>query len=336
MASGDAILGEIQKVEPRQLWPNEAADFTPWLAREENLARLGAAIGLELEFENKEVAVGPYFADILARDTANGEYVVIENQLGKTDHDHLGKALTYAAVLDASAVVWIALLFADEHTKALDWLNDHTSDEVSFFGVRLELWSIDDSRPAIRFNLTSRPTEIVRDAAALKAQGQLTPAKRLQLEWWTEFREALKEAGVVPSLQSPRPQGWYNVALGRSGIHLSVIAAAYEGRIGVRVYLRHKAGGDVALEQLLEQRSAIEEEIGAELQWNPRPENQDKVISVERPANLEDRGTWEEHMAWLVDMTHRFRGAFGPRVRKLDLEPVDSPDEDALPPRTLT
>ena len=154
-------LGQLANIAVRELWPNEAADFTPWLARDENMSKLGGALGLELETDRVEVAVGPYSADILARDSA-GDYVVIENQLNKTDHDHLGKSITYASVLGARAVIWVAPFFTDEHRKALDWLNDNTTDELAFYGVQVELWSIDGSKPAVRFNAVSRPAEIIR------------------------------------------------------------------------------------------------------------------------------------------------------------------------------
>ena len=110
-------LGALVNVDVRTIWPDEAADFTPWLALEENIPKLGEAIGLELEVEHTEVSAGPYSADILARDSADGAYVVIENQLTKTDHDHLGKALTYASVLGAKTVVWIAPTFTDDTTR---------------------------------------------------------------------------------------------------------------------------------------------------------------------------------------------------------------------------
>ena len=138
-------MGQLSKLDVRTVWPHEATDFTPWIAEEESINLLGTALGLELEIESTEVSVGPYSADILARDSGTGKYVVIENQLEKTNHDHLGKSITYAAVLDASSIVWIAPDFTQEHEKALTWLNDHTSADVAFYGVRLELWQIDDS-----------------------------------------------------------------------------------------------------------------------------------------------------------------------------------------------
>lgn len=320
-------LGKLSKVDVRRLWPNEATDFTPWLALEENMSRLGSALGLELEVEGTEVAVGPYSADILARDSA-GDYVIIENQLTKTNHDHLGKAITYASVLGARTVIWIAPHFTDEHHKALDWLNDNIAGELSFYGVQVELWSIDDSLPAVRFNAVSRPAEIVREATATKS-GELSETRRLQLDWWVAFREALVASKIVGSTQSPRGQPWYDVALGRTGVYLSNVATSYNNRIGVRVYLHGKSGGDSALEQLSAEREAIERKIGEPLQWNPNPENKDKVIAIYRDADLLDRNTWPEHIAWMLDMTRRFQDAFRPRVKKLDLiRPVEIRDSE--------
>lgn len=150
-------FGILKTVPARQKWTNEARDFTPWLAN--NISELNKALGLELEVENTEVAVGPYSADILAKDTGTGQYVVIENQLEKTNHDHLGKAITYASVLDASTIIWIATDFTEEHKKALDWLNDHTSDQISIFGVQVELWQIDNSNAALVLTLLANPTK---------------------------------------------------------------------------------------------------------------------------------------------------------------------------------
>ncbi|MBM4197993.1 MAG: hypothetical protein FJ197_13065 [Gammaproteobacteria bacterium] len=156
-------LGTLRAVEPRTMWPDEAADFTPWLAREENILALGRAIGLELEVEHTEMAVGPFAADILARDSAIGNYVIIENQLAKTNHDHLGKAITYAAFLGASTIVWVAPAFTDEHRKALDWLNDNSVDTLSFFGVQVELGRVCQvvekfRRVIIRRDVTTLPS----------------------------------------------------------------------------------------------------------------------------------------------------------------------------------
>lgn len=315
----DKKLGTLRAVEPREMWPSEAADFTPWLAARESIAELSRAIGIELEADRTEVAVGPFAADILARDTGTGDYVVIENQLAKTNHDHLGKALTYAAHLGAKTVVWIAPAFTDEHRKALDWLNDNSSGDLSFYGVQVELWSIDGSRPAVRFNVVSRPTHLV-SRAVIEAAGDLSDTRRLQLEWWVAFRQALDERKVLSSTQSPRPQYWYDVALGRTGFLLSCTANVYDGIIGVRLYLQAKYGGLNALEQLMESRSAIEQELGQPLNWDPNPEAQDKVVTLQRAADLSRRDQWPEYLKWMVEATLKMRTVFGPRVKALQIE----------------
>jgi len=309
-------LGQFKKLNVRKIWANETSDFTPWLANEENIQLLGKAIGLELEVEQVEATVGPYSADILAKDTGTGKYVVIENQLGKTDHDHLGKAITYGSVLDATSVVWIATEFSEEHQKALGWLNEYTSEDLSFFGVSLELWQIDDSKPAVRFNVVARPAVIKRTDVISK--GDLSENRKRQLEFWNAFRGKLLKAKIVATAQTPRPQYWFDVALGRSYFALSNIANTYENRIGVRVYIGNKVA-DEALPQLMSQRDEIEKEIGAKLEWNPSPENRDKVIAIYREANLQMPDEWDEPLEWMVDMVRKFRKAFMPRIKKLNI-----------------
>jgi len=321
-------LGTIKQLDVRQIWKNESADFTPWLAEDENIALLGEVLGIELEVEDTEVAAGPYSADILARDTGTTGYVVIENQLGRTNHDHLGKAITYAAVLNANTIVWIAPDFTDEHKKALDWLNDNSSDELSFFGVRPELWQIDESKPALRFNVLSRPAEAIRTATVKKA-ATLSPLRKLQLEWWTTVRDALLKSKAVPSAQSPGPRHWYNVALGRSGIHLSNTANTFDNKIGVRIYMRHKYGAEAALAQLLDSKEEIERELGTTLLWNPNPDARDKTIVVYRDADISKRDKWPEYCEWMVDMITRFLTVFRPRIKELDLESSEEDDATA-------
>lgn len=315
-----ATLGNLRSLDPRQIWKNEAGDFTPWMAKDENIALLGEALGLELEVENTEVAAGLFSADILARDTATSAYVIIENQLERTNHDHLGKAITYAAVLDARTLVWVAPKFTDEHKKALDWLNDNSSDELSFFGVQAELWQIDQSAPAIRFNVLSRPAQTGRAIALQRSKGELSDTKRLQLEWWTEFRDALAATNAFPSVRSPRAQHWYNLALGRTGIHLSLTFNTFDNKLGVRVYMRNRHGGEQALAQLRESREEIEEAIGQELVWDINPDAMDKIVGLYRDANVTDRTAWPQYLKWMVDTTIRFRQVFAPRVRELDLD----------------
>ncbi len=139
-------LGALARVGLRQVWGVEHRSFTPWLAA--HLDLLGEAIDIPLSLKGQETDIGTFRADILAKDTATGQAVLIENQLERTDHTHLGQLITYAAGVRAGVVVWIADTFTDEHRAALDWLNESTPDSIKFFGVEIELWRIGESQIA--------------------------------------------------------------------------------------------------------------------------------------------------------------------------------------------
>jgi len=314
-------LGVLKNLKLRTVWGHEERDFTPWLAEEQHLAALSDAIGMDLQLERTEMPVGPYSADILAKD-ASGAFVVIENQFGKTNHDHLGKLLTYGATLGVSAVVWIAEEFTEEHRKAIDWLNERTTDDLSLYGVILEVLQIDDSPPAIRYNVVCQPNEVVRAAVAARASGELTEAQRIQLDFWTMFRARLLERKVVTSAQTPRPQYWFDIPTGRSNIVISNIVDTSAGRIGARIYIGNHVAS-MALPQLERDREAIEREIGEQLVWNPFPNKRDKTIGLFRQVNLEDRESWPEYCDWLIQTVIKFRGAFIPRVKALNLSAVE-------------
>lgn len=310
-------LGILKTVRPRQKWINEERDFTPWLAG--NIEELNKALGLELEVENVEVAAGPYSADILAKDTGTDKYVIIENQLEKTDHGHLGKAITYASVLDASTIIWIATDFTEEHKKSLDWLNDHTTDEISIYGVQLELWQIDESKPALRFNVISKPNQAVRQAARTKALEDLSERKRIQLNFWTKFKEKLVQRIKIQSLQTPRPQYWFDITLGKTNIHLSNICNTDDSTVGVRVYIGNKIV-DKMLPYLVDKKDEIEAYIGEKLLWDPNPGNRDKIIVLHHSTNFDDPQRIDEAIDWLVDYTIKFKEIFSKMISQFNFK----------------
>lgn len=179
-AAGTPRFGRLEKISARGGWLHEALDFTPWLA--ENLELLGEAVGLALELRRREHPVGKYSLDLLLED-AQERVVIVENQFGATDHDHLGKLLTYCAGTSADVVIWIAETLNEEHIAALEWLNESTVQGVGFFGVELELLKIGDSLPAPHFRVVVQPNEWVKSVRAPK--GTAT-------EWnWQRYAEEL-------------------------------------------------------------------------------------------------------------------------------------------------
>src|ERR1051326_1306671 len=217
----NASLGRLERLELRDIRLSEASDFTPWLAQKENLDILGETLAIDLELEAQERAVGPFRADILCKDIGTDRWVLIENQLKRTDHSHLGQLLTYASGLEAVTIVWISARFTDEHRSTLDWLNRITDDRFRFFGLEVELWRIGTSSPAPKFNVVSKPndwSQSVAQAARVIDDSELSETRVVQKAYWGALNAVLNAAGgLVSGNRKPQPQAWMQFPIGRSG-----------------------------------------------------------------------------------------------------------------------
>ena len=317
-------LGRLRKVALRECWEREDSDFTPWLAGEDNIALLGETIGIELEVQQEEASVGPFRADILCRDTASNEMVIIENQLERTDHSHLGQTLTYAAGLDAVTVIWIAARFTEEHRAALDWLNRITHEEFRFFGIEIEVWKIGNSEPAPKFNLVAKPNDWSKTVKESSGRtGALTGGQTAQVEYWTSFGIHLQEQDARFRPPKPYPSNWMNWGLGRTGLHMLVIVNAKELLVGVEVESRSHP---TWFQKLLDDRDVIESELGFSLDWEEKPGNKHSRLSIRKKLNSRDRETWPTAHAWMFKHMDAVDKVFRPRVKELDDSPL--PDED--------
>jgi len=321
-------LGRLEQVELRDIWTTEDRDFTPWLAQDENLKLLGDTIGIELELEAQEKAVGPFSADILCKDTANDSWVLIENQLERTDHTHLGQLLTYAGGLQAVTIVWISRRFTEEHRAALDWLNEITDDRFRFFGLEIEVWKIGESGAAPKFNIVSKPNSWHRDVtkgAAQLGRTELTEAKKLQLDFWNALAEHVDEHGASFKPGKAQPQNWLNIGIGRSGFHLVAVASFWDSEantmesheVRAELYIDGINAKDhyAALEL---NRTIIEKELGKELTWHNSPNAHACRIYVRKTVDLRDKSRWDEYLTWLVTELNAQYQYFGPIVRNLD------------------
>ena len=207
-------LAKIERVDLREAWPNEARDFTPWLA--EHIGELAEVLGMDLELRETEAAVGGYSLDILATDLNQNRPVIIENQLEDTNHDHLGKLLTYAAGHDANVIVWLTRKFRDEHRQALDWLNQRTNAETQFFGVAVELWRIGGSPPAPHFNLVATPNEWRPETAARgRGDGPVVSGRSERYRnFFQPLIDTLRETHKFTNVRKAQPQNWYSFSAG--------------------------------------------------------------------------------------------------------------------------
>ena len=184
-------LGKLEEVDIRELWKHEQYDFSEWLSKEENIEMLSDEIGLTLTEINKEVFVGSYRCDLVAKDETTGIKVIIENQLEATNHDHLGKIITYASGLDANVVIWIVKEAREEHRSAIEWLNNKTTKDISFFLMEIRAYKIGDSLPAPKFVVIEKPNDFVKTANAGMDSGELSKAQAERLNFWNRFNEVL-------------------------------------------------------------------------------------------------------------------------------------------------
>jgi len=317
-------IGKLTRVELREIWKNEEYDFSSWLAEAENLSQLGDALGISLELEAQEQYVGPFRADLLCKDTATEHWVLIENQLERTDHTHLGQLLTYAAGLNVVTIVWIADHFSEEHRATLDWLNERTDEKINFFGLEVELWQIGDSPIAPKFNVVSQPNEWTRSIQAAATESvELSVHKQTQLRFWTAFR-AFMESNSHIRCQKAYPQHWMNHSIGRTGIHLTSIASLWDSesdtknpeiRVELALVGQNAKQHFAALEKSKEQ---IEKELGFSLVWhNPEDKNACRVY-VRQNADFLNPALWPEQHQWLKEKLETFHRVFAPLARNLD------------------
>lgn len=316
-------LGALRKLEDiREIWPYEDRNFTGWLAREENIALLSEALGMGpegLEVLSTEQNIGGFRADIVCQETdPTGRMVVIENQYGQSDHDHLGKLLTYAAGQKARILVWIVEKLREEHEAAIDLLNDISSDDFQAFGVEIELWRINDSLPAPRFNVIAKPNDWVREERKPKVSRSDSPLKNLRLEYWTAFREALRGKNPPFNPVSPKPASWISHGLGKSGFGLNMGMNTKTNWVRVEVYIN----GPLAQQNyafLKDKAEDIENDLEIELDWQDLSGN-DRRICVVLDANPKDKKDWPRQHEWLAQTAIKFYNVFHPIVRELDRE----------------
>ena len=292
-------LSKLERVPLREAWKHEAGDFTPWLAEADNLDALAQALGLsELEAVATEHYVGDFKLDILCTD--GDQQVIIENQLAETDHKHLGQILAYAAGVGARKVIWVAASFRPEHLAALRFLNENTTDDLSFFGVQVELWRIGDSPLAPKFEVMVKPDDWAKAGREqARAAASASPTKQLQLKFWIALIERLTKKAPQIRPQKPRPRHWLNNSIGRSGFGLNITANTRDARLGVELWMPgEEAKGRFA--HLAELSESIERQLGFALDWQELPDAKACRIATWLPgAAIEDEPRWEEYLAWL-------------------------------------
>jgi len=309
-------LGSLKRVTLRDVWTHEAHVFTPWLA--EHLDDLAEALGLDLELEGREVGVGGFSVDLLARDLGSDDPVVIECQFGKTDHDHLGKLITYASGLGAGKLVWVCETMREEHRQALDWLNAHTDEDIHVFGVELEMLQIDDSAPACHFKLTVMPNEWQK-MQKRRAAGTVGAKGERYLAYFQALVDELREQHAFTKVRIAHPQNWSQFSAGISGMHYRA-SFTKDDRVGAELNFGTPRAdlNRFMFDSLLREREAIEGEVGQPLEWDPIEGRNACRIALYREGSIEGPPDDLDRLhVWHVESLLKLRRALDKRLRPI-------------------
>ena len=292
-------LGKLEKIELREVWKHEALDFTRWLARNENIALLSKEIGIDIEVIETEMSVGRYNVDIYARDIESNKRIVIENQLENTNHDHLGKMLVYAAGLDADIAIWVVKDVNEEHRQAIEWLNDNSFEKINIFLVKVELWQIDNSPIAPKFQVICEPNNW---AKVLKQQSKenVSDLELKQMEYWQGFVDYAKSKDKTYISQRPSIYNWYVIRIGSSDYKIKLVHSVNSDMIRCQLEIFN----DEIYKKLEQYRTEINNKING-LEWEYL---EDRKVSRISCSNSSQDNT--SSYVWLLDMVDRFKEVF--------------------------
>ena len=304
-------LGKIEPVRLRDIWSSESGDFTPWLAEPENIELLASSVGLSLTVCGQESRVGVFRADIHCKDSNSGKFVVIENQLEKSDHGHLGQVLTYASGLKAGTIIWVAPEFCNEHLATLEWLNSITGDEFSFFAAKIEVWGIGKAQ-APKFSIVSAPegwslkSQSVRRKA--KAVSDQSESGKVRSEYWQTFLSQLQLPDKTVKIPKPNSLGNLRFSLQGRDLWITVYAAASLGQIGV--FLR---GSEEFYTLFKKNQQRIQKELGKAPRWNHLEDGWS--IAISRKDDPSSKSEWGEQHKWLANNLQKFLRVFKPYAK---------------------
>ncbi len=301
-------LGRLKEVNIRELWSHEQYDFSEWLSKSENLELLNEAIGLTLSEVEKEVYVGAYRCDLVGTDETTGDRVIIENQLEVSNHDHLGKIITYASGLDAKVVVWIVKEAREEHRSAIEWLNNNTPEKLSFFLIEIHAYQIGDSLCAPMFEVVEKPNGFIKNAKTQSGSGEYNKSQGERIEFWTQFNEVLVERGKPFNVRKPTTDHWYDIAIGTSDAHVSLTLVNKDGCVGVELYINDNKD---LFDKLLSFKEEIEETLGLKLDWQRLDGKKASRILYRMPGlNFDDHSNYSSLMNEMIDKALLFAKVF--------------------------
>lgn len=299
-------LGTLKEItDLRSVWAHEAINFTPWVA--DNVDLLADAVGLDITVDETESSVGDFNVDIYASETGTDRKIIIENQLEDTDHDHLGKLITYASGKGADVVIWVVKHAREEHKAAVEWLNNHTDDKIGFFLCEIKLFQIGDSQVAPSFSVVEKPNDWTKE---IKKTTASNPTQQQHLEYWQAFNDyAFNDADFSKAFNKRKPttDHWMDFSIGSSACHIGVTQIQKRNAIGVELYINDDKE---LFKSLRSHKEDVEKNMGFALEWRELPERKASRIIVEKEVKLDDQSAWTEQFIYIMDVCTKMKMAF--------------------------
>ena len=300
-----AQLGKLVKVDLRKVWEHEARDFSGWLVKDENLALLSEELGIEIEAVGTEQSSGRFKIDILAKETNSGDYIIIENQLEPTNHDHLGKVITYAAGYDAKYIIWIVKDVLDEHQKAIEWLNEHLDDSISCFLIKIEVWQIGDSKPAPRFEVVSLKNNWVATLKKSVNSEELSANQQRQQEFWTALKQNFQSRDEKMRVPSPSPRHYLDFKMGTTICHTYLSTNSRQKWIRCGLWTTNQD----FREYLEEREEDLKLDLGLSFNFF-RGNKSGGVVATLEVADIYDQSKFSVSFDWLYEHLKLFQNVF--------------------------
>lgn len=301
-------LSRLEEIKDlRTVWPHEALDFTPWLSQDDNIALLSDSVGLDITVDETESSVGDFSVDIFASETGTGRKIIIENQLEDTNHDHLGKLITYASGKSADVIIWIVKRAREEHKAAIEWLNNHTDEGIGFFLCEIKLYRIGTSDPAVKFVVIERPNDWAKE---IKKNELSSETQEKRYDYWVAFQDyAFQNATFAREFKRRKPSThhWMNYFIGSSECYISVTQIRNKDKLNIALYIPDNKN---LYQALLEQKDAVEKAAGVSFSWHELPERKASKIIIEQTAELENRSEWETQFNWIIENMVKMKKAF--------------------------
>ena len=301
-------LGKLEEVNIRDIWKHEQYDFSNWLSKEKNIELLGNEIGLTLTDISKEVFVGGFKCDLVAKDETSGIKVIIENQLEATNHDHLGKIITYASGLEADVIVWIVKEARDEHRSAIEWLNNNTVKDISFFLIEIHAYKIGDSLTAPKFVIIEKPNDFLKNTKTTNNNGELTKAQAERLNFWNKFNEILIAKNKPFNVRKATTDHWYNIALGTSEANISITLVNKINSIGIEIYIDENKE---LFDKLYKLSDEIEKDLGFKMDWQRLDDKKaSRIIYYILGLDFNNHKNYNDLIDEVIDKAVKIRNVF--------------------------